>query len=120
MRHPERWDLPKGHVEDGETELQTALRETHEETGFSPEQITLDEQFRWETHYETRYTWLKNAPVHKTVVIFLGWVADDAELTLTEHQDAQWLTWSPPHDIQAETINPLLEAVAQFFAKDTS
>ena len=27
------WSLPKGHVEEGETETQTAIREVHEETG---------------------------------------------------------------------------------------
>ena len=33
MRHRDRWDLPKGHAEPGETLLATALRETEEETG---------------------------------------------------------------------------------------
>ena len=27
MKHPRRWDLPKGHLDEGETELQCALRE---------------------------------------------------------------------------------------------
>ena len=30
---PERWDFPKGRMDEGETPLQTALRETLEETG---------------------------------------------------------------------------------------
>lgn len=29
------WDLPKGHMDNGETVLQTAIRETREETGIS-------------------------------------------------------------------------------------
>ncbi len=33
MRHPTRWDLPKGHVDPGETDLECALRELEEETG---------------------------------------------------------------------------------------
>lgn len=32
MKHADRWDLPKGHAELDETILQTALRETEEET----------------------------------------------------------------------------------------
>jgi 8-oxo-dGTP pyrophosphatase MutT (NUDIX family) len=35
MKHPRRWDLPKGHLDEGETELQCALRELQEETGIS-------------------------------------------------------------------------------------
>ena len=29
------WDFPKGHIDDGETEIQTALRELEEETGIA-------------------------------------------------------------------------------------
>ena len=35
MKHPKRWDLPKGHVDPGESEVETALRELHEETGLN-------------------------------------------------------------------------------------
>ena len=31
---PSRWDIPKGHVEPGETPKEAAIRETREETGF--------------------------------------------------------------------------------------
>ncbi|MEQ8671940.1 MAG: NUDIX domain-containing protein [Aggregatilineales bacterium] len=117
MKHPKRWDLPKGHVEDGETELQTALREMQEETGFSSEQVRIEPNFRWQTSYEARYAWLDNELVHKTVVIFLGWVAEDAELILTEHTSAQWIEWSPPHKIQTETVDPLLQAVDDYFKR---
>ncbi len=33
MRHTDRWDLPKGHVDPNETNLECALRELKEETG---------------------------------------------------------------------------------------
>ena len=37
--HTGWWDLPKGHLEEGETEAQAALREVAEETGLSGEII---------------------------------------------------------------------------------
>ena len=43
MRHRNRWDLPKGHIEPDESELDCALRELREETGISADQIELIE-----------------------------------------------------------------------------
>lgn len=34
FQKPEKWDIPKGHVEPGETNIQAAIRECQEETGF--------------------------------------------------------------------------------------
>lgn len=55
--------LPKGHVENGESEEQTAYRETWEETSIYPEFI---KGFKEETQYR-----LKNGN-DKTVVFFLA------------------------------------------------
>ncbi len=54
MRHNHRWDLPKGRAEKGETILETALRETHEETGIPPDALQLDPDFRFEIRYHLR------------------------------------------------------------------
>lgn len=120
MRHPKRWDLPKGHIEEGETEIECAIREMNEETGFSPEQVRIETDFRWQISYEARYAWLDHELVHKTVVMFLGWVAEDVELNLTEHHAAEWFDWAPPHSIQKETIDPLLQAVDDYFKGRTT
>ncbi|MBP5412697.1 MAG: NUDIX domain-containing protein [Bacteroidales bacterium] len=42
-----KWDLPKGHVEQGETDTQTAIREVQEETGIQHLKILQDAGFTY-------------------------------------------------------------------------
>ncbi|GAA5506394.1 bis(5'-nucleosyl)-tetraphosphatase [Novipirellula caenicola] len=115
MRHPTRWDLPKGHCEAGETFRDTALRETQEETGIDPADIEIDPDFCFEIRYPVSYKKTGSQVFEKTVQYFLGYLADKPKLVLTEHDSAEWFDWNPPHAIQAQTIDPLLEAVATHF-----
>lgn len=57
------WSFPKGHVEEGENEHQTALREVKEETGLDIELMT---GFRESVEYSPK------PGVRKQVVYFLG------------------------------------------------
>ena len=57
------WDFPKGHVEKGENEYETAKREVKEETNLD---IKLHEEYRYEIHYSPK------EGVDKTVVFFLA------------------------------------------------
>ncbi len=113
MRHHHRWDLPKGHCEPGETFRQTALRETEEETGIAPHDITLDDDFVFQLVYPVTYQRHGGQTFEKQVRYFLGYVKDKPTLKLTEHESAQWFDWKPPHKIQEQTIDPLLAAVAE-------
>ncbi len=113
MRHAKRWDLPKGHCEPKETYLETALRETEEETGIPPSQIRIDDDFVFVMKYPVTYRRWGDEVFKKKVKFFLGFLDKRHELTLTEHESAKWFDWKPPHSIQAQTIDPLLAAVEE-------
>ena len=112
MEHPQRFDIPKGHVDEGETDHQCALRELHEETGIVEGDIDLDVDFRFVTHYPVRAR-RSGEWRDKTLVVFLGRLRGDVEIQPTEHQGYHWLPWNPPHSIQPETIDPLLAHLAR-------
>jgi 8-oxo-dGTP pyrophosphatase MutT (NUDIX family) len=113
LRHPDRWDLPKGHCEDGESLRDAALRETEEETGIPADRIRLDEDFLFEITYPVRYAPTGSQIFQKQVSYFLGYLTSKPPLKLTEHEGAEWFHWNPPHEIQSQTIDPLLAAVAR-------
>ena len=117
MRHADRWDLPKGHCEPGESFAQTALRETQEETGIEPSEIELDPEFHFDLTYPVRYKRCGDQVFTKTVRYFLGFLNGRPTLTLSEHDSAQWFDWDPPQQIQTQTIDPLLAAVAEHLGR---
>ena len=67
-RHGTHWSFPKGHMEEGENEVQTALREVKEETGLD---IDLEGDFRQSVEYYPKPN------VKKQVVYFLGHARND-------------------------------------------
>ena len=96
---PDRYDLPKGHVDAGETEMQCALRELVEETGIAADDIVVDPDFRFTLQYSVRYKRTNFQEQQKTLVIFLGQLQRNVEIALTEHKGYQWVDWNPPHVI---------------------
>lgn len=117
MRHDKRYDLPKGHVKPGETELQTALRELEEETGIRAEDVELDPDFRYAVTYFPVYKRFGNELVEKTTVIFVAHLKHSVDVQVSEHIAFEWVDWNPPHVIERETINALLAAIEQHFAE---
>ena len=112
LRHADRWDLPKGHAEAGESPVATALRETNEETGIATEDIELDDSFRWVVEYDIRSQ--RHGHCRKRVTYFLGYVPHQCVPQLTEHIGFRWFDW-PPAPIQMQTIDPLVDAVKHHF-----
>ena len=114
MRHADRWDLPKGHCDGDETFLETAIRETAEETGIATDDYRIDDHFHFDLHYEVKKKRYGGSPVQKQVRYFLAWTDRRHDIELTEHIGFKWRRWHPPHQIQTQTIDPLLAAVEQY------
>ena len=113
MKHSSRWDLPKGHLDPGETKQQAALRELKEETGLQASDVWLDPNFVFENRYWVSYKRNGGKRQLKELTIFLGTLLHDKPILVTEHEGYEWFDWSPPHTIQTETIDPLLEQVGK-------
>lgn len=76
------WCFPKGHVEDGESEIETAKREILEECGID---VTFRDGFRVTTSYSPK------VDVMKEVVYFLAdYKSGDITLQKEEVQDSIW------------------------------
>ena len=85
------WSFPKGHVENGETEIQTAMREVKEETGID---IIVDFSFREIVTYSPK------KDTQKDVVYFLA-MAKNYNYTPQPEEISQikWVEISRVHSI---------------------
>ena len=78
------WDFPKGHIENGETEEQTAIREVKEETNID---IIINNKYRYTTSYSPKEN------VMKEVVYFLAQnIDEDKKPQLEEVSEVKWFT----------------------------
>lgn len=80
--------LPKGHLDQGETALQAAIREVREETGVTAEHVG--------ELGEVRYWYVRNGRrVAKSVVFYLfRYVSGDLDDHDDEVLEARWMTFS--------------------------
>jgi 8-oxo-dGTP pyrophosphatase MutT (NUDIX family) len=85
------WGFPKGHVEEGETESETAVREVFEETGLW---VELNEENRFEFSYD-----IKDLNIHKTVVLFTAKVVDDSRFKKQDEEIAE-MDWFDKNDVE--------------------
>ncbi|PSN40998.1 hypothetical protein C0J52_16058 [Blattella germanica] len=79
------WTPPKGHVDPGESDIETAFRETEEESGYTKQDIRFCEDFIKTIKYDVR-----GKP--KTVIYLLAeLVKTDTPVKLSdEHQAYEW------------------------------
>lgn len=77
------YDFPKGHIEKDETEVETAIRETKEETNID---VVVDENLRFSLSY------IVNNNIDKEVVYFVAKPLNSS-ITIQESEllDAKWI-----------------------------
>lgn len=100
------WGFPKGHVEENESEEETAIREVCEESGLK---VTLVDGFRAKVQYSPK------EGVTKEVIYFLAKVYDDAVyIQVEEIKDYRWKKFVDTKEILTykSSVNVLKKAYA--------
>tara|TARA_B100000029_G_C17120236_1_gene794787 strand:+ start:83 stop:517 length:435 start_codon:yes stop_codon:yes gene_type:complete len=107
------WDFPKGHVDKGEKEIETAIRELEEETGIRD--TVFFEGFR----KTINYTFQKgNARVRKEVAFFLAKTAEEKVRLSHEHVDYEWLDFeSASERLTYDNARSVLKEAIDFYKK---
>ncbi|NQV90946.1 NUDIX domain-containing protein [Candidatus Woesearchaeota archaeon] len=95
VKHQEKdgghWNFPKGHVEEGETEEQTATREIYEEVGLK---VSILNNFRESNSYFDHIN-----HKDKTVIFFLcEAITTEVQYNCDEIADHQWLPFEKALD----------------------
>lgn len=85
------WSFPKGHVEGDETEFETSIRETFEETGIK---ILLDSSKHFTLHY-----YIPELDIDKDVILYIGEVLDDSEFQKQASEIVE-LRWVPIAEVK--------------------
>ena len=76
------WGFPKGHMEEGENEIQTALREVKEEVGL---EVEIDEQKRYTLNY------IIKDEIDKTTVLYIA--TPKSEEIIIQESEIQNIKW---------------------------
>jgi len=81
--HDNYWNFPKGHIEDGESETEAAIRELNEETGISD--IGLIKDWRQQTHFFFRQEREGTSElIKKDLVLYLAKVEPDTHIDISD------------------------------------
>ena len=99
------WSFPKGHMEAGETEQQTALRELFEETGFRTRLIP---GAKSATEYRL------SSAARKQVVFFLGEVHGEPRLQAKEIESCRW---AAPGELEQYLLPQVASAAKALLAR---
>lgn len=85
-----RWGFPKGHVENGETETETAIREIKEETGLD---VKIIPEFRSSTHFS-----IKPGTINEAVYYCAEAISNKTIPQIGEVEKIKWFNFKEAHD----------------------
>ncbi|CAG9184958.1 NUDIX domain-containing protein [Cupriavidus pinatubonensis] len=106
LRVYRNWDYPKGQPEPGEELLQTALRETTEETGLSELEFPWGEDYRETAPYSKgKVARLYLALSHHGEVS----LPVSPELGRPEHHEFRWVPLGAAHELMPSRFWPILQ-----------
>ena len=105
QRGSRTWSFPKGHMEAGETEQQTALRELFEEAGFRTKLVP---SARAATEYRI------SSAARKQVVFFLGEVHGEPRLQAKEIESCRW---AAPGELEQYLLPQVASAAKALLAR---
>jgi len=113
LDYGKHWDYPKGHVHDGEADLDAAKREVAEETGISD--VSIVDHFAEEITYFFKAR--DRSLIRKTVVFFLGQVMTTDVRLSDEHVGFAFLDYHQARSkLTFATARALLDKAERFLA----
>jgi 8-oxo-dGTP pyrophosphatase MutT (NUDIX family) len=107
------WDFPKGRVEEGESLVEAAIRETEEETTLTQEDYTLS-GLRADSEVYGRGDKKKTATyfIADRTSVTEPFLPVTAELGKPEHDEWQWVPVSELFDLCRPRLQPVIEYVS--------
>ena len=85
------YGFPKGHVENNETEIETALRETKEETNLD---VLIEDKYRFITNY------IVNDNINKDVVYFIASPIEPIDI-VPQDEEIKSIKWVNFEDVES-------------------
>ncbi len=103
----EQWQLPRGGVEEGESDLTCAQREFQEETGLHIKRLI--PECRTELHYTAQ---IRDYEIERTIIYFLAECdPGDVQLVSEDHCEARWVNAREAWELLTETSPEQLPAL---------
>ncbi|SRR6056297_73030 len=119
------WQMPQGGIDEGESPRDAALRELQEETGVSPELVTVEAETEGWISYDlphdivpTIWKGRYKGQEQKWFLLRFHGTDDQVRIDADDHQEFSEWCWLPPKDVAAQIVpfkRPVYEQVLAAF-----